>query len=623
MNKIKVYTVVLFASVAMCFLFSVSTVAQITTPPKTIIQKDTFFLAKKHGLLGRLGKSIATDVPADQPGVSTIKNVADFAAFKGMVIHEINIVDVSFGVSVNDTSQVMKNYLIKVANHLHKPTQERLIRTNLFFHKGEALSPSVISENVRYLRSLSYLQDARIQVVRSKTNKREVDINVFYKDVFSFGAVADVSGKAVFTELRDNNIMGTGQQLVVQNLYDLNRNPHYGGGIEYIKRNIYNSFFNFSVGYQNVAGAYSDGKRDETYAFVRATLPLVSPYYSWTGGAEISTHYNANRYYSDSLFTTDNQYHYNDYDAWVGYNISGRRLREDSIAQKTKHFLAVRVIDMLFDNLPDKYKLTYNPQYANINAVLGAYTFFKQEYYHANYIYGFGRNEDVPEGYNISFIGGWTNKNGLERPYAGINLEDNYFTQKKDYLDYSLKVGSYFRNKRPEDLSILFDLQTFTRLRKLNSLWYTRSFFSGSVAHQFNRLLDAPLILNSAYGIPQFSEDSTTQSTTRLTLNAESVFYDTWKLAGFSFAPFAFTTLSVLKTETTYKGESAIDGYAGVGLGLRTRNENLIFGTIELRTFYFPKTVGTMSPFNITVTTDLSYKFNSQYIRRPDFVTFN
>ena len=106
---------------------------------------------------------------------------------------------------------------------------------------------------------------------------------------------------------------------------------------------------------------------------------------------------------------------------------------------------------------------------------MGAYTFFKQEYYHSNFIYGFGRNEDVPEGYNISFIGGWTDKERVQRPYAGINIEDNYFTEGKNYFDYSVKIGGYLNNKRLEDFSTLFQLETFTKLRKLgNSKWYSR-----------------------------------------------------------------------------------------------------------------------------------------------------
>lgn len=623
MNSIKYYLLVLLVSNALCFLFITTLLAQKTKPKADTTHLDTFFLAKKTGLLGKLGKSVAISDAIDPGTFQATKNVTPFASFKGKTIRCVVINNVSFGVSVNDTSQVIKNFLINFANRIHRQTQEKLIIANLFFREGDILNPNLIAENVRYLRSLNYLQDARIVVVRSKANKQQVDVDVFYKDVFSVGGAADVNGKAVYAELSDNNIMGTGQRLVIKNLYDLNRSPNYGWGAEYTKRNFAGSFANLSVGYQNLANAYSNGSRDEDYAYIRMTLPLVSPYHLWTGEAEIATHRNTNKYGSDSLYSLDNQYNYNNLDAWAGYNITNSRFYNDLTKRKPKQFLALRVIDQQFKTIPDKYELTYNPMYANLKGILTAYTFFKQEYYHTSYIYGFGRNEDVPEGYNASIIGGWTDKNDLERPYMGVNFEKNFFTKQKQYIDYEIKVGGYIRNHRFEDFSTLFNIETFTRLRKFNHLWYNRNFFSFSGAHQFNRLLDAPLILNSSYGIPQYSGDSSTLATTRGTFNAESVFYDTWKLAGFSFAPFAFTNFSFLKTESNYNSGSNLDGYAGFGLGVRTRNENLIFGTIELRLSYFPRTLGSMTPLNINVSSDLRYIFNSQYIKRPDFVVFN
>ncbi len=593
------------------------------TPIADTTQQDTFFLAKKAGLLGKLGKSVSTNTSVDQDNLEATKNITPFKNFKGKRISTITINQVKFGVSVNDTSQVMRNFLINLANNLHKPTREKLISANLFFRVGDVLNPSLIAENDRYLRSLSYLQDARIDVKESAENTNEVDVDIFFKDIFSVSGAADVNGKTVYGELRDNNIMGTGQEFAIKNLYDLNRSPNYGFGAEYTRRNFLSSFANITLGYQNIANAYSNGNRDEKYTFARISLPLVSPYHLWTGEAEIANHRNSNKYGMDSLFGLNNKYHFNDYDVWAGYNITCRKFYDDPIERKAKQFLALRISDRQFKTIPNKYIIAYNPMYANLKCVIGAYTFFKQEYYHTNHIYGFGRNEDVPEGYNFSFIGGWTYKIGIERPYLGINFERNYFTKKKNYFNYELKVGSYFRHKKFEDLSVLFNVETFTRLKKIGASWFNRGFFSISGAHQFHRLLDAPLLLNSEYGIPQFGGDSSTLSTTRATLNAESVFYSKWRLAGFSFAPFAFTNFSTLKTDRTYNSSSNIDGYASIGLGLRTRNENLIFGTIELRAFYFPRTIGMMSPFNINLSSNLRYVFNSQYIKRPDFVVFN
>ena len=592
---------------------------KLSSPPQKV---DSFFLAKKKGLFGRLYKSISRNPSINDNAVPAEKNINDFMKFNGKIIHHIIIQDVSFGMSVSDTSYKLSNYLTKTANRLHRPTRQSFINNNLFFKQGDTLNPYIMAENVRYLRSLSFLQDARIEIRNCTIDRKYVDVKVSYKDVFPLGAAGDATANELFVSLQDNNLVGTGQQLSIENYYDLNRKPHYGWGGEYMKRNLAGSFLNATVGYQNLANSYSDGKRDETYIYARAELPLVSPYFTWTGGGEIAKHYNTNTYFTDSVFDATYRYVYSDYDLWAGYNINGFHLLKENKERKLKHFVALRLTDYHFTQIPNIYKINYNANYATSRSLLGSYTLFKQEYYHTGYIYGFGRNEDVPEGYNISLIGGLSVKEGYQRSYGAVNIEGNYFNKKKDYFDYMVKIGGYQSGNKIDDLSVLFDLEGFTRLRKIGSRWYNRMFLSGSIAHQFNRFLDNPLTLNSIYGLPQFNADSATLSTTRVTLNCQSVFFNRWKFVGFNFAPFLFTNFTALKTDGNHD-VSNVDGYLSTGFGMRTRNESLVFGTIELRLSFYPRTTGNMKPFNITITSNLQYKYNSQYITRPDFVSIN
>lgn len=585
-------------------------------------QTDSFFLAKKKWLFGRLYQSICRNPSIKENAIPAEKNVNHFMKFKGKIIHHIFMQDIDFGRSVSDSSYQLTNYLTKTANYLHHPTYKSLINNNLFFKQGDTLNPYIIAENVRYLRSLSFLQDAMIDIQNCTIDINYVDLKVSYKDVFPLGIAGDVSANELFASLQDNNLLGTGQQLIIDNFYDLNRKPHYGLGCEYMKRNLFGSFYNASIGIKNIANSYSDGKRDETYVYAKAELPLVSPYYTWTGGGEVAKHYNTNCYFTDSVYNANYRYVYTNFDLWAGYNLNGLHLLKENAARKIKHFVALRLNDYYFSQIPNIYKNNYNAIYATTSSILGSYTLFKQEYYHTGYIYGFGRNEDVPEGYNLSLIGGWSVKEGYQRLYGAVNIEGNYFNINKDYFDYVVKVGGYQRGNKFEDLSVLFDLEGFTRLRKIGNRWYNRMFLSGSIAHQFNRFLDNPLTLNSTYGLPQFNADSATLSTTRFTVNCQSVYFNRWKFAGFNFAPFFFTNFTALKTDGN-NDVSNVDGYLSTGLGIRTRNESLVFGTIELRISYYPRTTGAMKPFNITITSNLQYKYNSQYITRPDFVSIN
>jgi len=44
---------------------------------------------------------------------------------------------------------------------------------------------------------------------------------------------------------------------------------------------------------------------------------------------------------------------------------------------------------------------------------------------------------------------------------------------------------------------------------------------------------------------------------------------------------------------------------------------------IELKAYYFPRTISNMTPLNVSLTTGLRFRYNSQLIRKPDFIQLN
>ena len=63
--------------------------------------------------------------------------------------------------------------------------------------------------------------------------------------------------------------------------------------------------------------------------------------------------------------------------------------------------------------------------------------------------------------------------------------------------------------------------------------------------------------------------------------------------------------------------------YTALGGGARIRNENLIFGTIEMKCYYLPRTDQQLNRWNFSIITNLRFKYNSKIINKPDFVTIN
>ncbi|MFY9463940.1 MAG: hypothetical protein WAP48_02575 [Sediminibacterium sp.] len=602
---------ILFATLPFC------TVAQVQ-------QQDTvFFLAKKQGLLGKIGKSISVNNPIpDLTAEGIHKNADEFEPYRGKVIRKIHIHKLGFSKLINDTGTNVQNFFSNLGDALHTRTKAKVIANNLFFTSGDLLYPNLMADNEKLLRDLSYLQDARITIAPAGTETDSVDVLVFTKDVFPIGGSMNEGGTSrVRFEINDDNLFGSGDRIQIQHLFDAKRTPAYGIGIEYLKRNIAGSFVNITVGYQNQNPAFNSGRREEQSVYVKGSLPLVSPYHAFTGGFEISMNKTVNRYGNDSLYKRMYQYNYRNVDVWTGFSLGAKQNLKLNLASRYKRLLALRIVRRDFLTVPEIQATAYDSRYTDLNGILASFTLFEQDFFHTNFIYGFGRNEDVPEGFNLSFTGGWTNKNGFSRLYAGFDYQRNYFDRKNTYLNYMFKAGAYYNQQRIEDISLLTSIELFTKLRRLGaSTWYSRHFFSGSLTQQINTFLNDPVLLSSIYGLPMLN-NPITRSSGRATINAETVFYNTWKFFGFSFAPFSFCNISYLKDI----GRTKISGdlFSAFGAGVRTRNENLVFGTMELKAYYFPKTVVGMNPWNVTFSTNLKFRYSTELIRRPDVVQVN
>jgi hypothetical protein len=587
---------------------------------------DTFFLAKKKGLLGKLGQSIATQPePQKDTLQDAFKNTSPFILYKGSIIRNLIVSKVIYGQSINDTSAIYKNRLTKIANNLHRNTTEKTIKNNLFFKEGDSVKPFLFADNEAYLRSIPYLQDAKIvikEVADENLNYDSVDVVILYKDVFPIsGTISSDNNRNLYIESKDDNISGHGDHIQLMNLYDMDRTPKFGWGGEYWKRNINGSFIDFIAGYQNIAPAYNSGRREENRMFLNLEMPLVSPHRRITGAVEISYNYTHNNFIPDSVYNSDYKYQYKNFDSWIGFNITSKNNLLESTNRKRKEFISFRILDKTFYSVPSKYLTQYNFQYADLKSVLVSYTLFKQEFYHTSFIYGFGRTEDIPVGYNYAIISGWTNKENSTRPYIGIDLSKNFITDKQNYLNFEFKAGSYVNQCNFQDVSLLASIDAFTRLKKVGkSKWFARNFFNGSVTQQINTVLNPSVYLNSNYGLTDFINPDSTGSS-RVTANFQTVFFNTRRYLGFSFAPFTFGGLCYIKPKT----KSILQGnfYTRLGVGIRSRNENLIFGTMELKVSYYPVTTLGMSPWNIAFNTDLRFRYNSQFIKRPDFISVN
>ena len=109
---------------------------------------------------------------------------------------------------------------------------------------------------------------------------------------------------------------------------------------------------------------------------------------------------------------------------------------------RLRTLVSLRYFKQRFLNIPDRYINQYYYLYADVTGVLGAISIFKQNFYKAQYFYGFGRNEDVPEGVDMSLTAGWVNKQNKNRPYVGLDVQRYYFSPNKAYYNFTLRSGN-------------------------------------------------------------------------------------------------------------------------------------------------------------------------------------
>lgn len=559
--------------------------------------------------------------------LNATEKINPFIIHTGKTIRSVSIKTLGFEMNINDTSSTHKSFGAEAANTLHRNTSVKVIKNNLLFAAGDKINPYLLADNEQHLRNLVYIQDALIVVERIKNATDSVDIVVLVKDVFPLDMGMGIGNtKKYKLELKNENVAGTGSRIAISSLWDDKRKPRFGFGAEFLQRNIRGSFINWGIGFKNYNNAFNSNRNEEIIYYTRFEKPLVSQYLRWIGSLDLSYNKTSNVYLTDSVYRSDFKYSYYNIDGWAAYNIGAGKLRYKKLKSSTQKLIGGRIFHQRFNDIPEKSSINYDGTYSNVSGLLGSLSIFKQNYYRATYIYGFGRNEDVPEGFSTSFIGGYTiRKDSLYdktrlRPYYGVEALTGNYNRKGFYSAYTFRLGGNHYNGKWEDVTLLLNAEHFTRLKKISSKWYRRVFLNGGFTKQFVPVLDQPLILRSPYGLPYF-EYGYINADMRTTLKSEIVFYRTKKFSGFGFAPFAFADMSLLKP--TKESFSKSDLYSSIGGGFRIRNENIILGTMELRASYFPRILPNMNHLKIKINTNLRYKYNSSFIRRPDFVAAN
>lgn len=539
------------------------------------------------------------------------ESIDPYLQYAGKIIRNINIDRIGFEKSIYDSAKKVQKTATRLANALHVNTREKIIRKHLFIAKNQPLNPYKVADNERFLRDKDFILDSRI-VVTPVEGTDSVDLTVITRDIFSLGGTMGGSfPTAPKFGIYDANVDGRGQRIELTALIDQERTPKFGYSFLYRKSSILGSLTNFEFGYTRINTGISVGDEPEFSVFTKLSRPLVSPYSRLAGGVEVSRNWSENVYHEpDTAFL---KYRYSIFDGWLGYNIGIRR----EISNRNRQFLAFRYFNGYYLDQPEQEEYKEVRKYNNLFGYLSEFTFYRQDFYKTRYVFGFGRTEDVSYGITLAASGGYIRQLGVERPYGAMKFSRGRVNRKGNFLRLQFQAGGYFRDNKIEDIIVQGGAAYFTRLWQLRK-YKMRNLVSASYTQLINQNVINWLDINKSE-IPGFTTDSL-EADKRFAIHLEPTLFTPWSLLGFRFALFGEVDMVSVSCITC---NTPNDLYWGFSAGFRTRNENLIFGTIELKVTYIPNDEYGNSQFVIGFRQNLQIKNTGSFVRAPSLILYN
>ncbi|MFT7297729.1 MAG: hypothetical protein ACI9WO_000529 [Sphingobacteriales bacterium] len=558
-------------------------------------------LSKKKTPLGRLvNEMVVFRKPKAQSSLQKqgyTENI--WAPHEGKVVRSIKIVGLDvFGLKTVKATNPYKKTFFKIGDGLHVKTQRVVIRNMILFKNGDVLDPLAIGESERLLRSAAFIYDAKILASETDSFSADsIDITVIVRDRWSIGAALsynplNLKGRVKLQEL---NFLGLGHAITLgagfQNI------PFERQGLE-VQYNIPN------VTYYNLNGrvAYEDfdGVSKLTFGGGR---DFFSPSTEFAGGA------------SFKLLQNNSPFLYTKYpaeelpvkafiqDYWIGFS-PGR-------GDKVKPKIAIRVVNTKYTQRPDTGHVTYqdNTMYlfgVGVNNRL---------FYRDAYLYNLGVTEDVSAGNLAAVIMGVRVRELETLPYLGGRYAIANHQRRGGYLFGSLDAGTFYKGNIPVEGVVSADLKLISRLQTING-WGWRTFIGQRYSKRFSSVTNPSFTLNTRREIRGITI-TPPEGNQKIVWNAESVFFPPFKLAGFTFAFKAYADVAIITPEAISLKDGEV--YPAFGIGIRFKNEHLVFRAIQVSLSYFPKGP---NPFKLVENDSNVFGFNKLNYSKPGVVSF-
>lgn len=497
-----------------------------------------------------------------------------FERFNGKYIRNISIRQLNvFGPSVTDTAQKNINWSQKVGNSLHISTNKSTIKNALFINENEKADAFILADNERILRNIPNIQDARIYLFPVAGSDDSVDVQIVTKDVWPVGfgfEPLDVAYGNV--SIWNNNILGLGQQLYFKAYYNYNADPYYGYYAQYRIPNIGNTFTSFSISHEDRWNLLANK------IYLRRNF--ITPAIRFGFGSGYEKVNAIIDYQTRDSVLSDTKTDYELYDFWAGYSVPFGIIKDQNIRRNL--FISSRFQKYNYFESPETAP-NFLYEFSNRNIFLTSLGITWQGYYRTRLILGFGDTEDLPYGAMIKFTGGKEYRESSQRYYLGTNLSFSQNLSKLGFISAVFETGGFYSDSLEQGI-LRINTQYISPL--IGSKRHVfRQFINFGFTKGYNRFLDEFVEIRKDYGIRGISSTEL-RGDRKFSVNTEFVYYSPYYLYGFRFVYYAFADAAMVNFSRDYLLNNPV--YSSIGIGMRIRNERLVFNTIQLQLNYFP-----------------------------------
>lgn len=597
----------------------------------TVIRQDTVYsfnqkvfkkieqISNKDNILGKIFSSVlifdkTTPYPGNRPDPqpeASLK-IADlsFLMHEDKIIDSVKIVVLDpLGYEISDVRARPRSLLEKSGNFIHMRSKKLVIRNRLLFSEGEALNPFLLAESERLLRGLRAIYDARV-VVRERTDTRDtVDVLVTVQDIFSIsaGVGIDFPRQMGDASIQEANFLGLGHFLEYRYKYNPLMPGKHNHLLSYSVGNISNSFVGVGGFYRIQAGERSTG--------IGVNRDLVTSSINLIGGVNFRTYEFPYRQglTIDPAFQRDTISFFQN-DIWLGH--ASNLFISKEKANKGKRFVvAGRVLSTNYQDVPSDNWQRNTPLQDSRLYLASAGVFFRRTY-KDRYIFRYGRTEDIPEGYYYSLIGGVQQSQLGKNPYAGAIAGWGKYVNRVGYFFNAVGAGAFKEGTALDRGVFTVKGLYFTPIIRIKN-WKLRQFAAIRATTGVNQP-DAILEINNNQGVRGFYSFDL-RGEKKLVVNLESNIFAPFNLVGFRFAFVAFADLAWIDTEAFSK-----KFFPGYGIGLKFRNDHLIFDAVQILIGYYPNAhLAGAKNLHFFQRSYSFFTFNDFNYSRPGMLPFN